>query len=73
MVTLPIFPIRAVVGELNGKLFVGSYRSCLDNIDGITVKGKFAVVVVGEEVSPEASINLCLEITTKRLSSREER
>lgn len=50
MVTLPIFPIRAVVGELNGKLFVGSYWSCLDNIDGITVKGKFSVVVVGGEV-----------------------
>ncbi len=38
------------MGELNGKFFVGPYRSCLDHIDGIAMNGEFAVVVAGGKV-----------------------
>ncbi len=38
------------MGELNREFFVGSQRSCLGYIDGVTMDGEFAVVVVGGEV-----------------------
>ena len=53
MVTLPVFPVRAIMGELDGKFFVGSYWGCLDHIDGISMNGELAVVVAGGKVLME--------------------
>ncbi len=49
-ISSPIFPISAIMRELNGDFFVGSQRGCLGDIDVVSMDCEFAVVVVGGEV-----------------------
>ena len=46
MIICPIFPVGAIMGELDGELLVGSYWGNLDDVDAVPMEREFAVVMV---------------------------